>query len=160
MPTLETAHHERTRTTEVLDALRAQHRAIDAQLDEMCNLVRGDDRDAMRDTWAKLEDALLAHLNLEEMHLLPDVAHRHPEHVRAVRAEHDKVRATLGEIGLALDLHVARAEQFERLAVDLRAHSAAEETGMYSWAEVELPKTTRELVLRKLRERLATIAGP
>jgi hypothetical protein len=39
MPTLESAHDKPTRRTEVLDALRAQHRALDGQLDELCNLV-------------------------------------------------------------------------------------------------------------------------
>jgi len=160
MPTLETVHDHPTKRTEVLDALRGQHRAIAAQLDGMCKLVRGDDRDAMRAAWAKLEDALLAHLNLEEMHLLPAIAENHPEHVRLVRAEHAEIRETLGEIGVELDLHVARADQVERLAEQLRAHAVAEEVGMYTWAEGELPKTARELVLRKLRERLAALAGP
>jgi hypothetical protein len=164
MPTLEVPREHTSHKTEVLDALRAQHRALDIHLDEMCRLARGDDRsderDAMRACWAKLEDEVLAHLNLEEMHLLPAIGKKHPDNVREIRAEHDHIRGLLGEIGVELDLHMARAEQIDRLAAGLRSHAIQEEGGIYAWAEDELSASTKELFLRRLRERIANLTGP
>jgi hemerythrin-like domain-containing protein len=142
------------------ESFRAQHAKLDGQLEDMLSLVRGDDREAMRTCWARFEEALLAHLNLEEMHLLPLVARAEPEQARRIREEHEKIRTRLGEIGLALDLHTARAEQVETLAAFLRAHAAFEDSGLYTWAERELPAQTRGHLLRRLRDRLTEVAGP
>ena len=164
MSTLELPREPTPKTTEVLDALRAQHRALDIHLDEMCRLVRADDRgdgrDAMRACWGKLEDEILAHLNLEEMHMLPVLAKKHPDNVREVRGEHERIRELLGEIGVALDLHMVRAEQVERLAAGLRTHAVHEETGLYTWAEEELGVSAKDVFLRRLRERIAALTGP
>ena len=145
---------------ELLESFRAQHVKLDRQIEEMLSLVRGDDRDAMRACWARLEDALLAHLNLEEMHLLPLISVAHPAQARQIREEHATIRTKLGDIGLALDLHTARAEQVEALAAFLRSHAAVEDSGLYAWAERELPAHVRGHLLRRLRDRLVEAAGP
>jgi hypothetical protein len=132
----------------LVSALHAQHLRIDAQLKRMQDLATGDDRDAMRACWDELEQALLAHLDLEEMHLLPRVR---PEVARGVRAEHDALRTKLGEIGIALDLHTVRAEQIERLAAELRDHAAREDSGLYPEAERAVEPHVKTPLMRRFR---------
>jgi hypothetical protein len=144
-------HRDRADPNGVFEIMHAQHMRIETSLRQMEDLVTGDDREAMCACWAKLEDCVLTHLNLEEMHFLPRIATKDPAHAREIRSEHDVIRERLGEIGLALDLHTARADQIAALAALLRSHAELEEKGLYSMAERELTADTSRSILKRIR---------
>ena len=139
---------------EVFQTMHDQHVRMSSMLSDMQKLVTGDDRDAMRAAWAKLENAVLEHLKLEELHFVPAIAKRDASTAQAVHTEHDAIRASIAEIGMELDLHTARAESIERLAEALRAHALREEERLYPAAEETLTPAAKDSVFKRVRELL------
>lgn len=139
------------------------HRRIEALLDELRSVARGDDRDALRDAWAALEDEVLAHLAAEEEHLLPAFAEDHPEQAQEIRADHTTIRTLLADLGVSVDLKRFSAGVADELAERLRAHARREDEGLYPWASEHL--ATRwphflEVLLRRVTHRPPAPTSP
>ena len=103
--------------------------------------------------WAHCDRRLRQHLDAEETLLVPRLQEGHPAEVRALLAEHDRLRAWLDEVDVAVELHQARAATIGSLVEALRAHAHDEEGGLYRWADEEL--APHEGLLSDLRARLA-----
>jgi hypothetical protein len=124
--------------TTLIDKLEGTHTEIEKLARDVASSIRDDDRECMRDDFAVLERRLLDHMSWEEMYILPDYEKQLPESAARIRAEHADFRARLGEIGLAIDLHSVRADQFDALAERLRVHADREDE-LYKTVAAGLP---------------------
>lgn len=133
------------------DALMRDHEQIEPMFDAVLAHLHVGDVPAVDEAWTKLERALLAHLDLEEMFILPALARHDAVRAGTIRAEHADIRGRLAEVGVALELHAMSEERLASLRDEVRAHSVAEEKD-YRWAEGELPKPLAGTLLRRLRD--------
>ena len=101
--------------------------------------------------WTLYEDGLLAHLDAEEMYLLPELSRHDAARADVIRAEHATIRALLAEVGVGLELHIVREDQMQRLAAFLRRHAEAEEADVYTWADENLEEGSRHGLIGRLR---------
>lgn len=152
------AHAVTDDTRELFQTMHKQHVRIDALLKDLQDHITGDDREAMRLGWGRLEDAVLTHLNVEEMHFLPAITSKDPTHARQVRIEHEEIRARLGQLGLEFELHTVRAEAIDDLASQLRKHARFEEMGLYPLAEEVLDRAHHRSILARVRHAFARFA--
>ena len=136
--------------------LLEDHRHIDRLLDRLVAVTRADERDACAKLWAKVEKVILAHLDVEEMFVFPAIAETHGPEVERLRREHAAIRREVGEIGIALDLHIVRAETIEAFCASLREHAAREESLAYAQAERKLTAN----IARAIVDRIRSPVGP
>jgi hypothetical protein len=135
--------------------LETDHRELDGRLDRLILLLREDDPGAAIKAWRSFEEALLAHFDVEEMYVLPKLEEDDGPEARALRSEHDSIRRTLGELGLAFELHTIRAEMFNTFCERLRAHAEREESLLYKHAERHLPVSIARSIYQRLRGAIA-----
>ena len=131
--------------------LENDHAALDTMLCQLADQVRADDRTLAPATWERLESAVLTHMNVEEMFIIPLLAAEDPQAADGLVRTHTELRAMLGEIGLAFELHTLRAEAVDRFCEKLRAHAATEGELLYPFAERRLPVSTVRSLLSRLR---------
>jgi hypothetical protein len=74
----------------------------------------------------------------------------HPKEVEALLREHAALRRELGAIGLAIDLHTARAAAIEAFCASLRTHAEREESLVYAEAEKRLSVNVSRAIFRRL----------
>jgi hemerythrin-like domain-containing protein len=132
--------------------LQEDHRRIHALLDHLIACVRADDREAEIESWNRAEKALLQHLDVEEMFVFPALMQGHAKEVEALLREHTELRRQLGEIGLSLDLHTARAEAIESFCANLREHAEREDSLAYPQAEQRLPVNVARAIFDHLMQ--------
>lgn len=130
-------------------ALLGDHRRMEELIENVGRCVSADDRHGALGEWPALERMLLAHMDLEEMLLFPKLSPSEAKAVGRLRAEHADIRARLGEIGLALELHVARKAMFDDLVARLLDHAGREDEILYGWADRKLPERVLEALLRR-----------
>ena len=131
--------------------LLEDHRCIDAALDRLLAATRDDEREICARLWAKVEKMLLAHLDVEEMFVFPALAETLAPEVERLRREHAAIRRELGEIGVALDLHVLHASAIEAFCASLREHAAREESLVYAQAERKLTVNIARAIVDRIR---------
>jgi hemerythrin superfamily protein len=131
--------------------LEEDHRHIDALLERLVVQVRADDRTGALKAWQRVETATLAHLDAEEMFLFPTLAESEPAEAKRLLEEHAGIRASLGELGLAFELHTVRREAIEAFCALLRAHADREEAILYPLAERRLQVSTARSLFDRLR---------
>jgi hemerythrin-like domain-containing protein len=141
-------------------ALEEDHRHISSLLERLVVLLRADDRVGAIKALRTAEEVILAHLDGEEMFLLPALASAIPAEATRLRAEHAEIRRTLGELGLACELHTVRAEAVEAFCASLREHAEREEAILYAEAERRLPVLSARSLLARLRGAAASIVKP
>jgi hypothetical protein len=105
--------------------------------------LSSDARD-LRQTWSEFEGCLTRHLQFEERYLLPAVLASHPDEVQLVLTEHRRIRECVADLGVEIDLHVARRDAVEALIRRLREHAQNEERTLYYWTG----EASRELLDR------------
>jgi hemerythrin-like domain-containing protein len=118
----------------IFSMLSDDHAALDRLFQEVVAEARCGEPGAMRASWRRFEFQLGTHLDLEDQEILPDFVRQHPDEGRAILDEHARIRATLAEMGLDLDLHCLRADRVEAFVALLRAHAQREEALLYPWA--------------------------
>src|SRR4051794_22807731 len=133
------------------DLLPRDHARLDAMLASILELIHVDLRPQLEEHWTIFEDGLLAHLDAEEMFILPELSKVDAPRAGEIRAEHATLRAMLAELGVGIELHLVREEQVQALATFLRRHAAAEEVDAYRWADAELPEGSFHRLIRRLR---------
>ncbi len=151
--TLEEAHTPMfsATTTRFRDLLPRDHARLDAMLASILELVHVDLRPELAEHWAVYEDGVLAHLDAEEMFMLPELARHDAPRANEIRTEHATIRALLAEVGVGIELHVVREDRMQELATFLRRHAEAEEREFYKWADKELPEGSLQGLVRRLR---------
>jgi hemerythrin-like domain-containing protein len=130
--------------------LEEDHRHLRMLLDRLVASVRAEDREAAATAWARVEKALLKHLDVEEMFVFPTLVQSHAKEVEALLREHALLRKGIGVIGLALDLHTARAESIEEFCAVLREHAEREESLAYEQAEQRLPVNVARAIVDRI----------
>jgi hemerythrin-like domain-containing protein len=111
--------------------LLEDHRRIDGLFDRLVAAVRSGDREATERAFKRSEEAILRHLDVEEMFVFPALREGHAKEIDRLRRDHDEIRKQLGELGLALELHTIRADAVESFAAMLREHAEREESLAY-----------------------------
>jgi hemerythrin superfamily protein len=111
--------------------------------------VRGDPADLL-DEWRTFERSLLAHLEAEEVHLLPAFGQSAPTEAAALWDEHARIREKLTELGIDLELHCLSADRVKAFIDGLRAHAAREERLLYPWAARQLGGPARKQLQQAL----------
>lgn len=139
-----------TSTESIRDRLAADHVRLDALFDDVLRRLGLDDRDETRAAWNEFERALGEHLEAEESLILPAFAVDHPEEARKVRVEHEDIRKKLLDLGVAVDLHVIRADVAADFVRALREHAHREDSMMYRWAEHHLESAVRSALVHRL----------
>lgn len=136
--------------------LQEDHRKIETLLDRLIAAIPAGDREAYRKVWAKTEAALLTHLDVEEMFVLPELRNAHGAEVDRLRHEHDGIRRELGELGLAVNLHTIRGERIESFCAALREHAEREESLAYIDAERRLSIGVARSIAYRLKDATAS----
>jgi hypothetical protein len=127
------------------------HVALLQRFEEVLAWFRQNDREATRRAWTVFESTLTAHLEAEETLIFPAFRDVDRAETEALAQDHARFRSKLDELGLAVDLHIIRADSARGLIEALTVHSRREDGRMYPWAEKHLDALSR----RRLRERLA-----
>jgi hypothetical protein len=132
--------------------LLATHGRLQSLIDGVSNGLRSGDPWVAQRAWAKLETAVIDHVAAEERDLLVEYAAAHPIEAGRIRKEHDKIRATLGDLGVAVELHTVGEEAVLALGRMLAEHAAHEERTVYQWAITHPPQgadTLRSMLRRR-----------
>jgi hemerythrin-like domain-containing protein len=128
--------------------LRRQHACIAEALQDLLRLASDADPRALQLAWSAFERELFQHLEFEETSLFPVTEEAYPDEVRAMRADHDRIRDVVCELGLLCDLHAVRKRAVERLVSMLRRHGEREDATLYRWVDEQAPVETRRHLLR------------
>ena len=88
--------------------------------------------------WTQFDHELLSHMEAEERFVLPTFARVDAEEALSLLREHGVIRAQLLELGVAVDLHLARYTRALELVELLRAHAGREDNLLYRWADQNL----------------------
>jgi len=147
-----TSHEPKNPRVVLLD----DHRRIDALLGDLLAAVHADDREAVEKSLAKVESALLAHLNVEEMFVFPALADAHAAEIDRLRREHATIRRELGEMGIAAELHALRAGTVEAFCNALKEHAEREDSLAYPQAERKLPANIARAIVDRIKAATTT----
>jgi hypothetical protein len=130
--------------------LKRDHERLDRLLEELLAALQANARDEAIRLWADFDLGLSGHMDLEERTLIPSFREDDLLEADALLAEHARIRATLAQLGTAVELHQIRAELVEELATVLRAHARHEDAILYRWAEVALDRAARKDLCQRL----------
>lgn len=151
---------EKTWTIEHLDeALNTDHRALEQTLRHMLTTMAGEEPEAIRAAWQRVDRQLRAHLQAEEDCVLRSFEQHFPHEAMRVRKEHAQIRGMLDALEVDLDLHAlskARAAEFVEL---LRDHAAYEERVFYPWAQAHVTGGARRSLIETLRVAKALLSA-
>jgi hemerythrin-like domain-containing protein len=139
-----------TSSESIQERLTADHARLEASFGDVLRRIARDDRDETREAWNELERSLVAHLDAEEALLLPAFAVAHPDEAQTIAAEHEKIRARLLELGVAVDLHTLRLSDAIDFVHALRDHALHEDATLYRWADENVAAAVRNAVVRRL----------
>jgi hypothetical protein len=135
--------------------LLTDHEALDVLFDVLLNDIHGGDSRVCQTSWGRFEQALLNHIDAEEVDLLPSFDRVDPAETAALRQEHAALRHLLAEMGVRIELHAVTEENAKRLIVALRTHAAREEALLYKWADKLPPDLAGSLLKRLSTQRSA-----
>ena len=124
------------------------HAALDASFDALLAAMHGGDAAACQASWSRFEQGLLAHMDAEEVFLLPAFERIDPAETIAIRQEHATLRHLLADMGVRLELHAVREEHVKRMVETLRGHARREELVLYRWAENVAPEIAEAIAKR------------
>lgn len=116
------------------------HRALESQYAGLLAALEINSPEA-RQLWTAIEERLLAHMEAEERYVLPAFARIDREGAIALLRDHGRIREALLELGVGIDLHVARLEPWHAFIDLLREHTSREGELLYTWAETYLEKS-------------------
>jgi hypothetical protein len=128
--------------------LISDHRALDSLFDALLLDMQGGDPTRCQASWARFEQALLNHIDGEEVFLLPSFDRVDPSEAAAVRQEHATLRHLLADMGVRLELHAVKEDSVKRLIDGIRKHARREEETLYKWADQLSPDLANPLADR------------
>ncbi|HVV83927.1 MAG TPA: hemerythrin domain-containing protein [Kofleriaceae bacterium] len=130
--------------------MMADHAEISDLFDDVTAAFRSGNRDEAAAMFEVFEKRLEAHLTAEEREMFPALAVDHPAEAAALAADHQKIRARVAELGVCVDLHLARADWIDELVSLLREHAAREDGLLYRWVGEPGSHVDPQAVLRRL----------
>jgi hypothetical protein len=111
--------------------LREDHEQLGKLLLALAAATEAPNQDALEASWDALEARLLCHMEAEEHYLLPLLEASHPLEVKQVLTEHAKLRDRIAELGIAIELHLARRPEILALVDELERHATQEDRLLY-----------------------------
>jgi hypothetical protein len=135
--------------------LLATHGRLQTLIDSVSNAVQSGDPWVAQRAWAKFEAAVLDHVAVEERDLMGEYAPAHPIEAARICEDHEAIRATLGDLGVRVELHTVNEEEVAALGRTLVAHAAYEERTVYQWA-ITHPPQGADTLRAKLRRKRST----
>ncbi|WP_394842316.1 hemerythrin domain-containing protein [Pendulispora brunnea] len=126
------------------------HGRIETFLDSILNLLARNELAVIEQEWAPFEDVVLAHLDGEEMHVIPTFAKADPEGARRILAEHARIREGLSRLGVAFELRRVRPNDVQDLARLLVDHAMTEESYLYNWSETHIQREASSRLVRRI----------
>lgn len=136
--------------TSIRQEFMADHARLEASLRDLTNAAEGASPDELIAVWRGFEAGLRAHLEVEEASMFPLI--RDAELLGQLRDDHDEIRRSLDELGLAVELHSIREERVDRFVEHLRAHAAREDEWLYGLADAALDEAGKQTLLQRLAD--------
>ena len=141
-------------TSRIRERLLSDHKRLEKLLADMLIAFEENDREAVAALWTEFEKHLLAHLEVEERHLIPLLLRTNERAARTIAREHKHIRDRLMDLGTAVDLHVVRIGMARDFIHELGAHAESEDTLLYQWADEHVDEGIRKTLLKDLAEAL------
>lgn len=135
----------------IRQAFLADHRRLEALLDDLLPAFEANDREEISRLWTLVEAGVLAHFDAEETHLIPDLLRKSACDARVIVREHQHLRSRLAELGVAVDLHLVRLETARHFVAELRAHAMSEDRLLYRGSDAHLDAATQRATVEALR---------
>lgn len=132
------------------ELLSQDHVRIDRLFTQLLGAFATGDREAIASEWTRFDEALRAHLDAEEVHILPLFRAVDVEEAARISEDHAYFRSKLAELSVCVDLHAVSLPMAEELVARLRAHAAREDALMYRWADTYLKHPAATLLSEKL----------
>jgi hemerythrin superfamily protein len=139
--------------------LSRDHQELDSLLRRLVDDARAPEPGALQKTWSALEAQLTRHMEAEERFLLPLLEATDPAEVKRIREDHERIRYTLSEVGISVELHTVRAGRVTELAEMLRAHAQREDGALYRLAGEKASSAVEQGIARLLRHGVAVAAS-
>ncbi|HEY6079791.1 MAG TPA: hemerythrin domain-containing protein [Polyangiaceae bacterium] len=137
--------------------LTRDHEELDALLQRLAEDVEAPAGGALEATWSDFESRLVRHLQAEERFLLPLVEASNPEEVARTRAEHARIRDSIAELGVAIELHTARKSDIDELIRFLREHAKHEDEALYQLAGDKAPVAVQHRIFEDLKHAVRAV---
>jgi hemerythrin-like domain-containing protein len=134
----------------IRDRFLADHRRLEDLFEQLLDAFESGAREELSPLWTRFESDLGRHMDAEERFLLPAFAAINAKEAAAIRADHQKIRCQLAELGVGVDLHIVRLAVASELVEHLRAHAHREDKLLYQWADEHLDFTGRVSMLAAL----------
>jgi hypothetical protein len=142
---------ETTRVVGLRAALLEDHAEVEHSLEQLVQACRADAREDVAAAWTAVDRRLARHLTFEEEVLFPELAKIDPYAVDGLLRDHARIRSSLFELGVEVDLHLVRLSRVQAFVTLLRGHARREDDVLYRWAEEHLPEPARRRATRFLR---------
>jgi len=110
---------------------------------------------ALQATWTRFEGKLIRHMEAEEQLLLPLLEASDAAEVARIRGEHARIRDSLTELGVAVELHTVRESHIRDLIALLAAHAKHEDAALYRVAGEKASSAVEHGIARMLRHGVA-----
>jgi hemerythrin-like domain-containing protein len=138
--------------TTLHDTLYGDHARLEGLLQELQDAVEGADQPTLQAAWARFESGLMAHMDMEERHILPAISEAFPNVVAQIRDEHAHIRRLVSDLGVTTEIHWLRKETADALIEALRDHASYEDRTLYMHAERALSQDEQASARRFLEE--------
>lgn len=132
------------------ELLSQDHVRIERLFTELLGAFATGDREAIALEWTRFDEALRAHLDAEEVHILPLFRVVDVDEAARISEDHAYFRSKLAELAVCVDLHVVSAPMAQEFVERLRAHAAREDALMYRWADTYLEHPASTLIEEKI----------
>jgi hemerythrin-like domain-containing protein len=126
----------RNKEPQTASQLSDEHERLERWFVELTERAASGDSRECDAVWGDFARQLESHLLFEEKEVFPVYERQGPlaaALVRGLRKEHDAIRKQLDQLGVALQLHLTRAETIGRFLTLLRVHTRRERQTIYSW---------------------------
>jgi hemerythrin-like domain-containing protein len=139
--------------------LTKDHQELEVLLRCLAQDAQAPECGALQSTWARFETQLNRHMEAEEQFLLPLLDASDPVEVARIRVEHARIRDSLTELGLAVELHTVREAQIAELINLLEAHTKHENVALYRLAGEKASAAIEHGIAQLLKHGVAAMAS-
>ncbi len=136
----------------VRDWFVADHLHLETLLEELLSALDARERRGLSILWSGFTRALLAHMDIEERCLIPQLDEQAGRVARTLHEEHRYLRLRSAALGEQLDELTARPEEIHVFADELRAHASHEDRMLYAWADRNLTPAAHLALLKEIDE--------
>lgn len=103
------------------DLLNHSHARLERLFEAVLDAFEEGDRADTAARWTEFETCLRNHFDFEEVHLLPGFRKVYSSEAEEIVRDYERMRQTLDELGVGVDLHLTRADVVKEFMVQLRA---------------------------------------